>query len=155
VNMRRNQYPTKLALFEPGVQRRVTLLTSRDSENNFVPGTGISLEAFHGYQARGRQLQAQAMAAVIMGLARAASRRVKKLLAAYRQSRTRALAIRQLSAMDDRLLEDIGIRREAIPAAVAGLWQRPEVTRSSPQATPAHASQRRPAGNQDQVKAAA
>lgn len=155
MNTQRNQHPVDLALFEPGVRRRVTLLTGRDGENNFVPGTGISLEAFHGYQARGRQLQARAMAAVFVGLARAASRAVKKLLAAYRRSRAQALAIRRLSAMDDHLLEDIGIRREVIPAAVAGLMERPVVIQAAPEKTLAPSPQRRPACNQGEAKAAA
>lgn len=149
------QYPTRLTLREPGLERRVSLLVDRDSHNNFVPGTGISLEDFQRYQARGRQLQARAMAGFFLSAARSVTRAFKKLLAGYRRSRVEASAIRQLRAMDERLLEDIGIRRDDIPAAVAGRMRRPPASRRPTAVTVVRAPKRRAAGSQEQTKAAA
>lgn len=40
------------------------------------------------------------------------------------QARRRRIAIAELSALDDRQLKDIGIRREQIPEVVAGVVER-------------------------------
>jgi uncharacterized protein YjiS (DUF1127 family) len=148
-----NQAPAGIALFEPGVERRITLIVDGGSDQQLVPGTNIGLSEFQRYQLRGRQLQARAMASAIVGLAGAVAWPFKKLASAYRRARMRATASTQLRAMDDHLLRDIGLRREDIPTAVAGLMSRQ---------TPARAATvvrqpdcRQPACNQPHVRAAA
>jgi uncharacterized protein YjiS (DUF1127 family) len=155
MTIRQNQSPARFTLREPGVDRRVTLLLDRGSGNNLVPGTGISLEAFQRYQARGRQVQARTMAAGLAGLVRGAVRLVEKFSGAYRRSRAEAEAIHQLNAMDNRLLQDIGIRRADIPAAVAGLMKRQAVTRPLTAPTVPQAPEQPRACNEPHTKAAA
>jgi uncharacterized protein YjiS (DUF1127 family) len=150
---RRNQAPTGVALFEPGVQRRVTLIVDGGDRDDPVPGTNISLSEFQRYQLRGRQLQARAMASALLGLARALAWPFRKLARAYRRARVQATATRQLRAMDDHLLRDIGLRREDIPAAVAGLMSRPASTDPAPAVR--QPDRRQPACNQPQARAAA
>ncbi len=116
----RNQAPTGIALFEPGIDRRVALIVDRGDTDNLVPGTGITMDELHQYPLLGRRLQARAMASALAGLFRAVIRPVKKLVQAHRRVRRQAAAMRQLGALDDHLLRDIGIRRDNIPATVAG-----------------------------------
>jgi uncharacterized protein YjiS (DUF1127 family) len=60
--------------------------------------------------------------------------------------RSRRLAIRQLSTLNDRLLADVGIERAQIDAVVDGLWRSNARERSRPSrraewlASPSHAS---------------
>lgn len=156
VAIQQNQGPTEVRLFEPGVDRRVSLIVDRGDREHLVPGTHISMDEFHRYQLLGRQLQAQAMASAFLSLYRAASRTVKKLAAAYRQASLQAAAARELGAMNDHLLQDIGIRREDIPAAVEGLMNGQTVTQAEPaQAVPQTPLPQLPACNQPHGKAAA
>lgn len=151
----RNQDPAEIALFEPGVDRRATLLVDRSGNNNLVPGTGISLDEFQRYQLRGRQLQARAMASALSGLAGAIVRPLKTLVAAYGRSQRLARATRQLAALDDHLLQDIGIRRESIPAAAAGLMSRPAHAEPAAVRLAPQPERRQPPCNSPHAKAAA
>ncbi|MFQ6022938.1 MAG: DUF1127 domain-containing protein [Acidiferrobacterales bacterium] len=54
---------------------------------------------------------------------------LKRLLAAYKNSRKRALAIGELERLGDRELADIGIRRDQIREVVYGLTARHESER--------------------------
>jgi uncharacterized protein YjiS (DUF1127 family) len=127
-----NQAPAENALFEPGVSRRLSLIVDRGDENHLVPGTGITMDQFHEYQLLGRQLQARAMASAFASLFGAIVLPLGKLAGAYGQARARGAAIRQLASLDDRMLADIGIRRESISAAVAGLMQRQPIENPAP-----------------------
>ena len=151
----RNQAPSGVTLFEPGVERRVTLIVDGGDRYGLVPGTNISLSEFQRYQLRGRQLQARAMAKVLIGLGKAVAWPFAKLAGAYRRSRVRAAAMRQLKAMDDHLLRDIGIRREDIPAAVAGLMSRPAPADALPAPAGRQPDRRQPACNHPRARAAA
>jgi len=156
VNIAQNQHPRTVRLFEPGVQRRVSLIVDRGDREHLVPGTNVTMEELHRYQLLGRQLQARAMAAAITGLFRAVGRGIGKLVTGLRRARVQAAAIRELAAMDDHLLQDIGIRRDGIAAAVAGLMDRPATTRATPVRGRQPASLRQaPACNQSHGKAAA
>jgi uncharacterized protein YjiS (DUF1127 family) len=81
------------------------------------------MDEFHEYQLLGRRLQAQAMASAITVAFRGLVWPFKKLAAAYARASREAASIRQLSALDDHLLADLGISRSQIPAAVAGLLE--------------------------------
>jgi len=141
VTITRNQASKGIALFEPGVDRRIAVIVDQGDTDNLVPGTNVTMDALHHYQLLGRRLQARAMASALVRLFSAAVWPVKKLAADYARGLREAAAIRQLGALDDHLLRDIGIRRENIPAAVAGLMSRPAVAASAPVAL-------RPAGRQ-------
>jgi uncharacterized protein YjiS (DUF1127 family) len=153
--IQQNQVPTRIALSQPGVSRRLALIVDRGDESHLVPGTGISMEKFHEYQLLGRRLQARAMASAFTSLFRTVVFTFGKLAAAFGRARARGAAIRELGSLDDHLLQDIGIRRENIPAAVAGLMNRqPAVGRAAPRQVLRPATQRT-ACNDAHAKAAA
>lgn len=106
-------------LVQPGVSRQAARVA-----DHMVPGTGFTLDELHYYQLRGRRLQARAVATGLSRLFRAALRPVARLARGIAQARRRGAAIRQLSALDDHLLGDIGITRGQIPAVVDGLQAR-------------------------------
>jgi uncharacterized protein YjiS (DUF1127 family) len=133
--IQQNQPLAGNTLYEPGVNRRLSLIIDRGDENHLVPGTGITMDQFHEYQLLGRQLQARAVASSFTSLFRAVALPLGKLAAAVGRALTRGAAIRQLASMDERLLEDIGIRRENISAAVAGLMERQPMVAPAPAQT--------------------
>ena len=155
VNAQQNQQPRTLRLFEPGVERRVSLIVDRGNRDHLVPGTNITMEELHRYQLLGRQLQARAMAAAFKGLFSAVGRGIGRLVTGLRRARVQAAAIRELAAMDDHLLQDIGIRRDSIAAAVAGLMDRPAAAPPTPARDGAAKLCQQPACNQPHGKAAA
>lgn len=156
MNIRQNQEQSSVRLFEPGVHRRVDLIVHGGDREHLVPGTNVTMDELHRYQLVGRQLQARAMAAAISGLFRGARRFIAKLVTGVRQARLQAAAVSELAAMDDRLLADIGIRRDNIEAAVAGLMSRQAAAEAAPvRSVPATAPRRAPVCNQSQGKAAA
>jgi uncharacterized protein YjiS (DUF1127 family) len=132
VTIQQNQPPAGNGLYEPGVNRRLSLIVDRGDEKHLVPGTGITMDQFHEYQLLGRQLQARAVALSFTSLFRAIALPLGKLAAAFGRALTRGAAIRQLASMDDRLLDDVGIRREDISAAVAGLMNRQSMVAAAP-----------------------
>ena len=132
MTIKRNQAQKGIALFGPGIDRRVAVIVDRGDTENLVPGTNITMDELHRHQLLGRRLQARAMASALGGLLSAVVWPVKKLAAAYGRALRAATAIRQLEALDDHLLRDIGIRRENIAAAVVGLMNRPAVAVAAP-----------------------
>lgn len=155
MNTERNQAPAGIVLFEPGVQRRVRLLVDGGDRGGVVPGTNITLSEFQRYQLRGRQLQARAMAKALMELGRAVAWPLRRLARALGRWHAHAAAARQLNAMDDHLLRDIGIRREQIPAAVAGLMSRQASADAGPAPGVRQPDCRQPACNHPHARAAA
>ena len=153
--IKRNQAPKRIALFEPGVDRRVAVIVDRGDTDNLVPGTRVTMVELHQYQLLGRQLRARAMASALGDLFRAVVRPVKKLAAACGRALRKATAVRRLEALDDHLLRDIGIRRENIPAAVAGLMNRPAVAVAAPAPVLLRAADQQAACNDPHAKAAA
>ena len=125
MNSRENQAWDQAVLYEPGVTRQVTRIVHRGDTEHLVPGTHVTMDELHDYQLLGRRLQARAMASVLGSLFAALVWPFKKLRGALARAGREATAIRQLSALDDRLLHDIGIHRDQIPAAVASLLGRP------------------------------
>ena len=132
LNIRRNQDPPRVVLLDPGVNRRVAVIVDRGDTNNLVPGTNITMDELQQYQLLGRRLQAKATASALAGLLRAVVWPVKKLAAAYGRVSRQGAATRQLGALDDHMLRDIGIRRDNIPRVVAGLMNRPAVAVAAP-----------------------
>ena len=125
MNVQPNQVPSGTTLLGPGVERRVATIVRRGEDAHLVPGTHVTMDELHRYQLLGRRLQARATAAALAGLARALVWPVRRLVAGFRRARREGVAIRQLGALDDHLLADIGLSRSQIPAAVAGLLDRP------------------------------
>ncbi len=155
MNTKRNQAPPGIALFEPGVARRVTAIVDRGDTDNLVPGTNVTMDELHRYQLLGRQLQARAMASTLTSLFRALVWPVKVLAAGLGRAGREVAAIRQLGALDDHLLQDIGIRRDNIPQAVAGLMSRPAATKAAPAPLVQRLAGRQAACNDPHAKAAA
>lgn len=120
---RQYQALDETGLYQPGVHRQVTRVVERDG-GQYVPGTGITLDALQHYQQLGRRLQARAVAEGLSKLFRGTVRAFVKPAAALGRARREAAAIRDLRRLDDRLLADIGITRGQIPAVVAGLEAR-------------------------------
>ena len=111
-------------LYQPGLERQVARVVGRSGREQPVPGTGFTLDELQHYQRLGRRLQARAVAAGLSGLVRAVLRPLAGLAAGFARARRHAAAIRDLGALDDRMLADIGISRGQIPAVVAGLEAR-------------------------------
>ena len=155
MTIKRNQAPEGIPLFEPGVDRRIAVIVDQGDTDNLVPGTNVTMDALHQYQLLGRRLQARSMASTLGRLFSAVVRPVKKLAAGYTRVLREAAAIRQLGALDDHLLRDIGIRRENIPAAVAGLMNRPAVAHTAPAPVVLRPAGRPAACNDPHAKAAA
>jgi len=156
VTIKRNQAHKGIVLFGPGIDRRVAVIVDRGDTENLVPGTNITMDELHRYQLLGRRLQARAMASVLSDLFRAVVWPVKKLAAAFGRALREATAIRQLGALDDHLLRDIGIiRRENIPAAVVGLMHRPAVAVAAPAPVVLRPASQQAASNDPHAKAAA
>ncbi len=154
LNIRQNQDPPQVVLREPGVQRRITLILDRGDADNLVPGTNITMDELHRYQLLGRRLQARAVASALAGLLRAVVRPVKKLVAAYARVSRQVAATRQLGALDDHLLQDIGIRRDNISEAVASLMNQ-AATPAAPAPVVPPAAGRQAACNDPHAKVAA
>lgn len=155
MNTKRNQAPSRIALFEPGVTRRVAAIVDRGDTGNLVPGTNVTMDELHRYQLLGRQLQARAMASTLTSLFRALVWPVRVLAASLGRAGREVAAIRQLGALDDHLLQDIGIRRENIPQAVAGLMSRPAATETAPAPLVQRLAGQQAACNDPHAKAAA
>lgn len=155
MNTKRNQAPSRIALFEPGVTRPVAAIVDRGDTDNLVPGTNVTMDELHRYQLLGRQLQARAMASILTGLFRALVWPVKVLAASLGRASREVAAIRQLGALDDHLLQDIGIRRENIPQTVAGLMSRPAATETAPAPLVQRLAGQQAACNDPHAKAAA
>ena len=155
MTIRENQARADSALYQPGLTRQVARIVDRGDSDNLVPGTHVSMDELHRYQLLGRRLQARATAAAFGSLFGALAWPWKKLAALYGPISREAAGMRQLSALDDHLLRDIGIRREHIPAAVAGLIARPARAQAAPAAVVEGRATPPMACNDPHVKAAA
>jgi len=132
MNIRQNQAPTGATLLQPGLERRVAVIVDRGDAEHLVPGTHTTMDALHRFQLLGRQLQARAMARALGNLLGAVTWPLRKAAGNLRRARREGASIRALGALDDHLLADIGISREQIPAAVAGLLEQPAAANPSP-----------------------
>jgi uncharacterized protein YjiS (DUF1127 family) len=159
MKMHQNQVPTGATLVQPGVERHIAAIVDRGDQGHLVPGTHVTMDELHRYQLLGRQLQARAMAgaleAAFAGLLRGVSRPFEKAAGALGRARREGAAIRSLGALDDHILADIGITREQIPAAVAGLLERPTAAPKPPTAAPVPTVDLPAACNDDHLNRAA
>lgn len=99
------------------------------------------------YLTKARDAQAEAVAEALHSGWRAVRRGLDRLAALWRRLKERRAeriarreAIAQLRRLDDRLLGDIGLRRDEIELAVSGLLADPRVRRRTP-AGPASATE--------------
>jgi uncharacterized protein YjiS (DUF1127 family) len=156
VTIKENQARSGIALYQPGVDRQVVRIVHRGDTDHLVPGTHVTLDELHQYQLVGRRLQARAVVAAFASSFRALARAFQRLAAAYGRVSRETAAIRQLSALDDHLLADLGIRRGQIRAAVAGLVDRPVVEEPAPAAAvESQPGEGRTVSNDPQARAAA
>ena len=82
---------------------------------NLAPLSAAEVEAY------ARRIRAEAVAKLVRtGLAN-----LKTLAAQYKARQQQRRAMEELNALDDQMLRDIGLSRSQIPAAVAGLMERP------------------------------
>lgn len=86
-----------------------------------LPASGAALEAL---ARRGRCLRSAAMFDAARTLAVLLRRGLRSLLQGFYGQQSRRQAIAELSRLDDRLLADIGMRREDIPLVVDGWAKR-------------------------------
>ena len=76
-----------------------------------LPGTGVWLERGAG------------LARTAAGAARGMSRWLRRGFSALERAQARRLAMRELYALDDRLLQDIGLRREQVGSTVSAMFR--------------------------------
>jgi uncharacterized protein YjiS (DUF1127 family) len=82
---------------------------------NLAPLSAAEIEAY------ARRIRAEAVAKLVLtGLAS-----LKTFAVRYKARQQQRRAIEELSSLDDQMLRDIGLSRSEIPAAVAGLIERP------------------------------
>lgn len=105
------------------------------------PGTLARAAANRSWMARGERL-----GRMLVGGARAVHDRLDAMVTRVARWQGHRLAIRELERLDNRLLKDIGLRRDQIPAAAAGLYRR------EPEAQAQGAAR---AGEEDRLKPAA
>ncbi len=80
-------------------------------------------EVIEHHAKTGRALRAQAGRQALRGLIRGIVGAVRQGAEALQRWHRRRVGYRELMALDDRLLHDIGLHRAQIPAAVDGLWR--------------------------------
>jgi uncharacterized protein YjiS (DUF1127 family) len=87
----------------------------------------------------------EGLAKAVGFVAGAVSRWVGRKLSALERAQARRMALRELYALDDRLLQDIGLSREQVPAAVNAMFSGgplADATQPSPQVNAGDAGQR-------------
>ncbi|WP_298726896.1 DUF1127 domain-containing protein [uncultured Ferrovibrio sp.] len=84
---------------------------------NLAPLSAAEIEAY------ARRIRAEALASLIV----AGWNALKGAVARYKAHLAERRAIEELNSLDDQMLRDIGLSRSQIPAAAAGLIERPAV----------------------------
>jgi uncharacterized protein YjiS (DUF1127 family) len=91
--------------------QRFTMMNVERRAAAHLPGAGVWLERGAGL-ARG-----------VAGVARGTGRWLLRGLAALERTQARRLALRELYALDDRMLQDIGLRREQVGSTVNAMFR--------------------------------
>ncbi len=91
-------------------------------------------EVIEHYSKIGRELRTQAVQRAVRRLVRGIVGIIAQGAEALRRWHLRRVTYRELMALDDRLLHDIGLRRDQIPAAVKGLLRNESNLVAKPQA---------------------
>lgn len=110
--------------------------------------TDIDAERRRLILAEANRLAAQARAEAIVALVGGLGRLVGRILGRFAAWRRYRVAMAELSALDARMLGDIGISRAEIPRVAAGLWMpdsRGAVQIENPPGTPGNANARQAA----------
>ncbi|MFC3677816.1 DUF1127 domain-containing protein [Ferrovibrio xuzhouensis] len=82
---------------------------------NLAPLSAAEIEAY------ARRIRAEAVAKLV----RTGVANLKTLAVRFKARQQQRRAVEELNALDDQMLRDIGLSRSQIPAAVAGLIERP------------------------------
>ena len=91
-------------------------------------------EVIEHHAKTGRALHPQAVRQALRGLIRGIVGAVRQGAEALQRWHRRRVTYRELMALNDRLLRDIGLRRDQIPAAVEGLLRNESNPVAKPQA---------------------
>ena len=108
---------------DPAFERRLSLVGQSFTGSDWGTRAALSHEVIEHYTQTGRALRAQAVRQALRDLIRGIVGAVRQGAEALQRWHRRRVTYRELMALDDRLLRDIGLRRDQIPAAVEGLWR--------------------------------
>jgi uncharacterized protein YjiS (DUF1127 family) len=112
MNRATNQY------LNTGFDRGLSLLSQGLTGYDWAPRRDLNHGAVKHYTKVGRQLRAQAFGQALRGLSQAIVGAFGRAARAFQHGRVRRASIRELSALSDHQLKDIGLFRAEIPAAV-------------------------------------
>ena len=119
---------------DPALERRLSLVGQSFTGFDWGTRPALSHEVIEHYAKTGRELRAQAVRQALRGLIRGSVRAVRHGAEALQHWHRRRVTYRELMALDDHLLHDIGLHRDQIPAAVEGLWRNESNPVAKPQA---------------------
>ncbi len=112
VNRLTNQYSNS------GFDRRLSFLSQSLTGYDFAPRRDLDHDTVKHYATVGRKLRAQAFRLALRRLAQAIIGASRQAAQALKHRRLRRASIRELARLTDRQLDDIGLFRAEIPAAV-------------------------------------
>jgi len=112
VNRPTNQYSNS------GFDRRLSFLGQSLTGYDFAPRRDLDHDTVKHYTTVGRQPRAQALRQALRRLAQAIAGASRRAAQALKHRRLRRASIRELAGLTDRQLDDIGLFRAEIPAAV-------------------------------------
>lgn len=112
MNRPTNQYSNS------GFDRRLSFLGQSLTGYDFAPRRDLDHDTVKHYTTVGRQLRAQGLRQALRRLAQAIAGASRRAAQALKHRRLRRASIRELAGLTDRQLDDIGLFRAEIPAAV-------------------------------------
>ena len=134
MNDKRNPHTRGPARGDPAFDRRVAFLAQSLTGIDWATRPTLSPDDIQRYVEKGRRLRAEALASLLRrgatSLAHVIHRGLRGAIGAARalaggivRAHKRRGAIRELMALDDRMLKDIGVRRDDIYSVVEELWK--------------------------------
>ncbi len=115
-----------------GFDRRLSFLSQSLTGYDFAPRRDLGHDTVKHYATVGRKLRTQAFRQALRRLAQAIVGASRRAAQAFKHQHLRRTSIRQLARLTDRQLDDIGLFRAEIPAAVDRLLR----NESQPAAAP-------------------
>lgn len=148
-------YQTHLAQ-DSAFERRLSLVGQSFTGFDWGTRQPFSHNVIRHHVNTGRELRAQAVRQALRGLIRGILDAVRQGAEALQRWHLRRVTYRELMALNDHLLHDIGLHRDQIPAAVEGLLRNEANRVAEPQAYVATVAGRRSdAANDDRPNLAA